>query len=278
MDDGPTQSQVIVFPFDQFGSAGTGAGAQLLGDAVREILEDTEQESRPCRSDCLRGAVTVRESPFETMAQLQEWRRIGRRAARKALKSKQFLIWLGGNHLSVLPVLEELGAETLVIQFDAHLDIYGFHDTTAELSHGNFLKHFESPRPRLVNVGHRDVFLTSREIAATFEDVFSTEEIAMSAGSVVEKLQGKAASARRVWIDIDCDVLDPAVMPAVPQPLPFGLNSLGLLQLLNAVWSKKVMGLSLSEFDPGRDVRDAGLNLLGWLLESVLLKVGEDVK
>ena len=35
------------------------------------------------------------------------------------------------------------------------------------------------------------------------------------------------------------------------------------------------MGMSISEFDPGRDSHDRGLSLLGWLLEFVLLKVHE---
>jgi arginase family enzyme len=266
---------VTIFPFDQFGSAGTGAGAQLLGDAVREILDDTEEESRPCRADCLRGAVEVNEFAFETMEQLKDWRKTGRAAARRALKVKQFLVWLGGNHLSVLPVLEELGAGTLVVQFDAHLDVYAFHDNTTELSHGNFLKHFETPRPRIVNVGHRDLFLTREEIAQTFEGVYSAEEIAIDPDRVAAELRAKAAGARRVWLDLDCDALDPAALPAVQQPLPFGVPPAAFLKLINAVWSEKVVGLSVSEFDPGRDVRDTSLNLLGWLLEYVLLKVGE---
>jgi arginase family enzyme len=82
-------------------------------------------------------------------------------------------------------------------------------------------------------------------------------------------------SAKRVWIDLDCDALDPAAMPAVQQPLPFGLAPRAFLQLFEVVWSEKVVGLSVSEFDPGRDMRDAGLNLLGWFLEFVLLKVKE---
>jgi arginase family enzyme len=269
------RSIVTVFPFDQFGGAGTGAGAQLLGDAVREILDDTDEETRPCRADCLRGKVEVREFAFETMTQLQDWRKAGRQAARRALKAGDFLVWLGGNHLGVLPVLEELGPETLVVQFDAHLDVYSFHDNTAELSHGNFLKHFETPRPRLVNVAHRDLFLTPGEIAATFEAVYSAEGIATDADRSATELRATVEQAKRVWIDVDCDAFDPATMPAVQQPLPFGLTPMVFLKLLDAVWSPKVIGLSLSEFDPGRDVRDAGLNLLGWLLEWVLLKVAD---
>ena len=189
-------SIVSVFPFDLFGGAGTGAGAQLLGDAVREILDDTEEETRPCRADCLRGNVDVREFAFETIGQLQDWRKTGRQAARRALKAGQFLVWLGGNHLSVLPVLEELGRDALVVQFDAHLDVYSFHDNTKELSHGNFLKHFETPRPRLVNVGHRDLFLTPAEVAETFEAVYSAVDVATDMNRVAAELRAKRPQPR----------------------------------------------------------------------------------
>jgi arginase family enzyme len=263
---------VLVFPFDLFGSAGTGAGAKLLGDAVREILDDTAEETRPCRADALRGRVKVKELAFDAMEDVTDWRKRGRQAARQALKGGEFVLWLGGNHLSALPVLEELGADTLVIQFDAHLDVYAFHDTTAELSHGNFLKHFEAPRPRLVNVGHRDLFLTPAEIAETFETVYPAWEAAGDAGRVANELKAKAAAAKRVWIDLDCDAFDPSVLPAVPEPVPFGLLPPAFLALFEAAWAGNVVGLSVSEFDPGRDARDASLNLLGWLIEYVLLK------
>ena len=52
-----------------------------------------------------------------------------------------------------------------------------------------------------------------------------------------------------------------------------GCGKTTFLKLLDAVWSGKVVGLSVSEFDPGRDVRDTGLELLGWLIEFVLLRV-----
>jgi arginase family enzyme len=263
-------STVLVFPFDLFGAAGTGAGAQLLGDAVREIIDDTAAETRPCRADCLRGRLRVREEVFETPAQVRAWRKRGRQLARQALRAGDFLLWLGGNHLSVLPVLEELAADTLVIQFDAHLDVYSFHDTTAELSHGNYLKHLAGPR--VVNVGHRDLFLTAGEVAQTFAAVFPAAGVAADPGAVAGSLRKLAGSADRVWIDLDCDAIDPAFLPAVQQPLPFGLPPPAVLTLLDAVWSERVVGVSVSEFDPGRDVRDTSLELLGWLIEYVLLK------
>lgn len=262
----------VVFPFDLFGSAGTAAGAKLLGDVVREILDDTAEEERPCRADVLRDRVNVKELAFDAMADVTDWRKRGRTAARQSLKRREFLMWLGGNHLSALPLLEELGADTLVVQFDAHLDAYAFHDTTTELSHGNFLKHFEAPRPRLVNVGHRDLFLTPKEIGETFEAVYPAWDVACDLGRVTTELKTKASAAKRVWIDLDCDAFDPSALPAVPEPVPFGLLPPAFLALLEAAWTGNVIGLSVSEFDPGRDTRDASLNLLGWLVEYVLLK------
>ncbi len=266
------KSVAVVFPFDLFGSAGTGAGAQLLGDAVREILDDTTRESRPCRAAVLKGNVKVRETAFETVAHVSGWRKRGRQLARAALDAGDFLLWLGGNHLSVLPVLEELGGDALVVQLDAHLDVYRFHDTTAELSHGNFLKHAAGPLPILVNVGHRDLFLTADEVAETFAAVHSAVDMATKPDRVLADLRKRAGAAKRVWIDLDCDAIDPAFLPAVGQALPFGLTPPTVLAVLDAVWSEKLVGVSISEFDPGRDVRDTGLQLLGWLVEYLLLR------
>lgn len=262
---------IVIFPFDLFGSAGTGAGAQLLGDAVREIIDDTEEETRPTRADAYRGKLTIREAAFETMEQVRGWRKRGRQLARP-VHDGNFLLWLAGNHLAVLPVIEELGPDAVIIQFDAHLDIHAFHDTTTELSHGNFLKHAESPIPKIINVGHRDLLILHEKIADTFARTYSAEEMAVNPERVVEELRAAAADAPRLWIDLDCDAFDPAFLPAVQQPLPFGLSPPIFLKLLDAVWSEKVVGMSISEFDPGRDQRDASLNLLGWLIEWVLLK------
>lgn len=263
---------IIVFPFDQFGSAGTGAGAQLLGDAVQEMIDDADAESRPTRADAWRGTVEVEEVTFDTMDQLSGWRGTGRKRARERLDAGDFLLWLAGNHLAVLPVFEELGAGTLVIQFDAHLDIHAFHDTTTELSHGNFLLHAETPLPKLVNVGHRDLLLTSDEIDEVYKAAYSAKDVACDANRVVKRLQKHAKAAKRIWLDLDCDAVDPAFLPAVQNPQPFGLAPPMLLQLVNAIGFEKVIGVSISEFDPGRDVRDTSLNLLGWLIEWLLLK------
>ena len=195
----------------------------------------------------------LREFAFETVADYADWRRQGRRAVRQALRAGDFLFWVAGNHLGALPVYDELAARpdgVLVVQFDAHLDIHHFRDCTTEPSHGNFLLHCAGPLPRLLNVGHRELLLPADHVGRYYHETFSAAELAVDATPTVARLREACATAERVFLDVDLDVFDPAYFPAVTQPAPFGLGPLLFLRLLEAVWSPKVVGVLLSEFDP----------------------------
>lgn len=264
----------VVFPFDLFGNSGTGDGARLLADLIREILDDTELEVRPTRQDALRQQIAIAEHALDTVEDIANWRSTGREAIQEALREQGFVLWLAGNHLGVLPVYEELGPDTLVIQLDAHLDCYNLHDTSDELSNGNFLLACEESRPKIVNVGHRDLFLTPSEIKPIFKEAFSVAEWESGQKSILKR----AAKAQRIWIDLDVDVFDPSVCPAVHDASPCGVTGNQVVALLEELWSDKVIGMSISEFDPGRDEKDRSLRLLGWLVEWVLLKHCEGKK
>jgi agmatinase len=262
----------IIFPFDLFGSAGTGAGAQLLGDAVREMLADSRRETQPSRSEAFRKAVRVKEFSFETLADCQRWRETGRDAVRSARKTREPLLWLAGNHLGVLPAYEELGPDALVIQFDAHLDIFNLADCTTELSHGNFLLHAESPLPAIASVGSRDFFLPVDYASKHFREILSAEAAACDPDRVVRRIGELVKKAKQIWIDIDCDVFDPAFVPAVQHPQPIGLSPAFVLRILASLDFDRVVGVSISEFDPGRDRNDQSLQTLVWLIEWCLLR------
>lgn len=268
-------AQAVIFPFDTFGSAGCGAGAQMLGDVLREALDDTAAESRRTRPHAYADKLTIDEVAFDTMESLADWRNLGRQAIAPLLKKPTFTLWLAGNHLGVLPVYDLLGASDLVLQFDAHLDCYDLHDTTQTLSHGNFLRHITAPRPKIVTIGHRDLFLRSEDQTPYFAETIPIEDVAADFALVKRRIDRHITRAKRIWLDLDADVFDPCVAPGVPQPQPFGLMPQPFLAMLDAVWSKKIVGLSMSEFDPGRDVSDQTLQLLAWLLERVLLKWAE---
>ncbi len=268
-------TSAVFFPFDLFGSAGAGAGTELLADAFREMLADNRREQVPTRARAYQGHVRVREFAFATLPAYRDWRAQGRRAVRRALDRDEFLLWVAGNHLGVLPVYDELsarGGSTLIVQLDAHLDVYNLTDCTAELSHGNFLLHCAGPLPPIVNVGHRELLLRPEYTARYYQATFPAAALAVDPGPALDRVRKAAGAAERVFIDIDCDVFDPAYLPGVAHPAPFGLDPHQVLRFLDAAWSDRVAGVALSEFDPARDRNDQSLATLIWLLEYVLLK------
>jgi arginase family enzyme len=273
------KTTLVFFPFDLFGSPGASEGVHLLADAVREMVADNRAEKVATRARAYTDRLRLKECDFEAMADYADWRARGRELVRQTLRTKDFLLWIAGNHLAVLPVYDELAAEaesTLVLQLDAHLDIHHFRDCTKELSHGNFLLHCAGPLPPIVNVGHRDLLLPPDYTARYYRRAFSAPQASVAFEAVLDALRAEADAATRVFLDLDCDVFDPAYFPAVSQAVPFGLTPQQVLRVLDAVWSPKIAGLCLSEFDPGRDHQDRCLATLLWLIEYVLLRCHEN--
>jgi agmatinase len=263
------KTTIIVCPFAQFGSPGAAQGAELLADALRELIDDVNSEKRKSRSQAFRGQVRIDELKFDIVQSLADWRQTARKTVRSVFERGEFLVFVGGNHLSVLPVYEELASrQTKILQFDAHLDLYNLDSNKPELNHGNFLRHAEK-LPPIVNVGHRDLFLTSKAVHEYFEAAHSAANLWRDASIIDGLLEWTAQGG--VFLDLDCDVFDPAFFPATNDPMPFGLSPDALLRLLGVLWSKRVCGLAISEFDPGRDRDDRSLQLLVWLIEWVLL-------
>ena len=272
------KTRAVFFPFDLFGSGGAAAGAELVADAFQEMLDDNRRERIPTRARAYQNHVRVESFAFPRLSSYQDWKNQARKVIRQALKRGEFLLWITGNHLGVLPVYEELVSgrkrhpNTLVIQFDAHLDVYNLSDCTAELSHGNFLLHCAGPLPAIVNVGARELLLRPDYVRKYYQHIFPTADLAVDSQPAEQTIRQAVAQADRVFIDLDCDVLDPAYFPAVSHPLPFGLPPGLLLRLLEAAWSERLIGVAVSEFDPARDRNDQSLSTLVWLLEYLLLK------
>lgn len=272
------RTTALFFPFSLFGSPGTATGVDLLADALREMLDDNQREKVPTRARAYSPHVNLQEIAFPELADFQDWRGQGRSIIRRLLKRKERLFWFSGNHLGVLPVYEELAhanKNCLVLQLDAHLDVYNLSDCTEKLSHGNFLLHSETGLPTIVNVGSRELLLTPQHVSRYYKKVHPTQEAATDADGVIRSVREVCSQADQVFIDLDCDVFDQAFFPAVTQPSPFGLDPMFVLRLIDAAWSDRMLGVAISEFDPGRDTNDRCLATLVWLIEHMFLKIYE---
>jgi agmatinase len=269
------KARTVIFPFDLFGNPGAAAGATLLADALREMRADNRREQVPTRARAYQRRLQIDELTFDTVQAYADWRERGREAARNVLAKNDWLLWIAGNHLGVLPVYDELAqldAGTFVLQLDAHLDIYNLTDCSSGLSHGNFLLHCASKLPSIAGVGHRELLLRPDYIERYYARTFSAAALAIDPEPALAYVREASTAAPRVFIDLDCDVFDPAFFPALGHPLPFGVSPQVVLRLIDAAWSERVIGVALSEFDPARDVDDRSLSTLVWLLEYLLLK------
>src|SRR5439155_16099786 len=165
----------------------------LLGDALREMLADNKREQVATRARAYQDRVKLKEFAFEKQADYEDWRGKARQAVRQAWRKGDFLMWITGNHLGALPVYDELAADaegTLVVQLDAHLDIYNLSDCTRELSHGNFLLHCDGRAPPLVNLGHRELLLRPDYIATYYQRTFAAPALAIDPDAAEAYLRG----------------------------------------------------------------------------------------
>jgi agmatinase len=66
-------------------------------------------------------------------------------------------------------------------------------------------------------------------------------------------LRNKLDGARKIYLTIDIDVLDPAYAPGIGNPEPEGISPTYLLDMLNEVIDDRFVGFDLVEVSPPYD-------------------------
>lgn len=243
-------ARVVVFPvpLDRTTSyvAGTRNGPhEILVASSHMELWDEETETDVHRI----GIFTLPEMEFPFGSIDEVMREIGRVAAEIVARDK-FPFVLGGEHSITAPVVAALAAkhpDLSVLQLDAHADLRDVYMGTPH-NHACVMRRVLTHAPA-TQVGIRS--LSTEEAAAVgalpttiFYD-FNMRRDKDWMQRVVDSL------GDTVYITIDCDGLDPAIMPAVGTPEPGGLSWYETLELLRCVIeSRRVVGCDLVELCP----------------------------
>lgn len=187
------------------------------------------------------------ELPFATM---EEVTREIRRVVTEIVMRDKFPVILGGEHSITAPVVAALASRhpgLSVLQIDAHADLRDSHMGTPH-NHACVMRRVLE-HARTTQVGVRS--LSTEEatavpsLATTIFYDFNMRQQADWVDRVVESL------GETVYITIDCDGMDPAIMPAVGTPEPGGLSWQEMLTLLRAVISRRrVVGCDVVELCP----------------------------
>ncbi|SMH38203.1 arginase [Rathayibacter oskolensis] len=126
-----------------------------------------------------------------------------------------------------------------------------------------------------VLIGHRE----NDEYAADARDHLGL--LIPASEAVIEGAASTAGRARRVagsgyWLQLDVDVLDPTIMPAVDSPDPGGFDAGQLVDLLGYL-APAAIGASVTVFDPDLDPSGDYGRLLTEILATGLAELGSGV-
>jgi agmatinase len=206
-----------------------------------------------------RGCVDAGDVPTNAWDSEQNRARITD-ATRKVLDAGAVPILLGGDDSVPIPMLAAYDGHgpLTVLQVDAHVDWadvlqgnpYGYGSTMRRAADYPWVKH-------MVQVGIRGLGSGESwqhdDARAWGSQLISSYKLHDAGTAAVTDLIEPGA---KVFISIDCDGIDPAVLPAVNMPTPGGLTYEDMIRILRGVAAKAdIVGLAMVEYVPARDDR-----------------------
>lgn len=247
------KAKVVVFPVPYDGTSTYGKGADKGPDAIITAsgfveLYDIETNSEMFTKGIYTAPplkITNKTDPEEVNNKIQE-------STRKFIRDGKFVVMLGGEHsisTGFARALHEKYKNLSVLHFDAHGD-------TREEYHGSKYNHacvmarIREFVPSLVQVGIRAIDKEEVDSRKPNQHMFFSHAIADPQNKAwmqqaVEKL------TENVFISIDLDVFDPAIMPSTGTPEPGGMWWYQFMDFVDKVIAQKnVVGFDVVELAP----------------------------
>ena len=171
----------------------------------------------------------------------------------------KFVVTLGGEHTSVLGAIRAHCAawnDLTVLQLDAHSDLRNEYDGS-RWNHACAMARVLDFHEHIVQAGIRSEALEERRRAEALAlpVVYAHEILAYPPGEDAWIKRIIRACRRSVYVTLDCDVFDPAVIPATGTPEPAGLTWQHIESLFRRLCTvRNVVGIDISELAPIRGI------------------------
>jgi agmatinase len=187
------------------------------------------------------------ELPFGDLGEVMEEIR---RVAAELIAHGAFLVTLGGEHSITGPLVAACAARhpgLSVLQIDAHADLRDTYMGTP-FNHACAMRRVLEHAP-CTQVGIRSLSTTEAHEAPSLRTTMFYDHEMRRDPEWMDRVVDSLSDT--VYITIDCDGLDPAIMPAVGTPEPGGLSWYEALTLLRRVFERKrVVAADLVELCP----------------------------
>jgi len=240
------QIAILPVPYDATSTwlkgADRGPQALLAASAALELY-DIETDAEVHRHGIFTDAPITEAGSPEAMVEAT------RRRAAELLAQGKFVVTIGGEHsVSVGPVRACAArfGDLSVLQFDAHADLRE-EFRGSRFNHACVMARVRELCP-IVQVGIRSMDV-SEKAAASGHPVFFAQEIAGADESWMEEVVNRLSA--RVYVTIDLDVFDPAIVPSTGTPEPGGLPWYPALRLLRLLAGRReIVAFDIVELCP----------------------------
>ena len=216
--------------------------AAIIEASSHMELYDIETDSEAYREGIFTAeAIEGTMLPEDMIARVRE-------QVRDYVEKDKFTIVLGGEHTVSIGSIRahiEKNAHTSVLQLDAHADLRDEYDGS-KYNHACVMARVKELCP-FVQVGIRSMDSCEKEFM-DLKNVFFAKDVYNRTDwvrQVIDRLTDN------VYVTIDVDVFDPAIMPSTGTPEPGGLSWYQVLGLLGAICQNKcIVGFDVTELCP----------------------------
>ena len=246
-------AKIVVLPVPYDGTSTYGKGADKGPDAMIASsgyveLYDIETNSEVYKFGIHTAPaldITNKDDPEKVNNKIQA-------ATRKYIQDNKFVVMLGGEHsisAGFARALHEKYKNLSVLHFDAHGDTREEYQGSP-YNHACVMARIREFVPSIVQVGIRSIDIEEVENRKKNQHIFFAHEIADQNNTAwMQKAIDKLTDD--VFISIDLDVFDPAIMPSTGTPEPGGMWWYQYMAFINKVIQQKnVVGFDVVELAP----------------------------
>ncbi len=239
-------SKIVITPVPYDETSTWGKGADQGPEAIIEASANMELYDIETGSQVFELGIHT-DSPIVEKDENLIFKEIENRIS-EHIHNKKFPILLGGEHsisIGSIKAHAKKNNNLSVLQLDAHADLRDSY-LGSKNNHGCIMARVQEICPA-VQVGIRSMSEEEKEKASK-NKIFFAKDIHNQKEWIQEAVN---ALSENVYITIDLDVFDPAIMPSTGTPEPGGLLWYDVLSLLKQVAaSKNIVGFDVVELCP----------------------------
>lgn len=238
----PATARYAVLPVPYEGTVSYKTGTAAGPAAILEASMQVETFDDELRAEFIDAGVATYPAVEPADNPAEQMRRV-RAAAEPILRAGKFLLTLGGEHsitAALVAATTAVHGALTVLQIDAHADLRDRYDGS-EYSHACVMRRVLGLAERICQVGIRNFSLEESRDCPDQVARLITPAVIASDPNWVNRALGLLGPAKKVYLTIDIDGLDPSIAPGTGTPEPGGLTWPQTLELVRAVCTRRTV-------------------------------------